>query len=207
MINYIYPPRVENRIAPESLLVFEETGSFFAQPKLNGSSMQIYFSDGAKEIVFMNRHKEVMSCKIDIEEIRKLYRGSGEMILCGEYMNKSQKGIDGKPFNIKYVIWDIIKLNNKHLLGTAFSERYKLLHDMYELDETVEFLEEISPNCFIVKKYSCNFSSVHEKITKIEMIEGLVLKKSNSKLEHGHSKNNNHKSQIKCRKETKNYSF
>ena len=39
------------------------------------------------------------------------------------------------------------------------------------------------------------------------MIEGLVLKRSNAKLELGTSELNNTKSQIKIRKSTKNYKY
>jgi hypothetical protein len=39
------------------------------------------------------------------------------------------------------------------------------------------------------------------------MIEGVVLKRKNAKLEIGNTENNNYKSQIKSRKVTKNYKF
>ena len=39
------------------------------------------------------------------------------------------------------------------------------------------------------------------------MLEGLVLKRSNAKLELGTSELNNFRSQIKCRKVTRNYKY
>jgi hypothetical protein len=39
------------------------------------------------------------------------------------------------------------------------------------------------------------------------MIEGLVMKRMNAKLELGTSENNNTKSQLKSRKPTKNYKY
>jgi hypothetical protein len=39
------------------------------------------------------------------------------------------------------------------------------------------------------------------------MIEGVVMKRCNAKLEVGSSELNNSKSQIKCRKSTKNYKY
>ena len=39
------------------------------------------------------------------------------------------------------------------------------------------------------------------------MIEGLVMKRRNARLEVGSSEMNNVKSQIKCRKATKNYKY
>ena len=44
-------------------------------------------------------------------------------------------------------------------------------------------------------------------ITKIDMVEGLVLKRKNARLEIGNTELNNIKSQVKCRKPTKNYKF
>jgi hypothetical protein len=44
-------------------------------------------------------------------------------------------------------------------------------------------------------------------LIKIDMIEGLVLKRKSAKLEIGNTENNNTKSQVKFRKPTKNYKF
>lgn len=210
-MKYIYPPRAENKISPESLLTFEEMGKFLAQPKLNGSSMQIYFSAGGKEIKLMNRHKKPIECKMDKEELKRLYRGKGEMILCGEYLNKNQRDETGKPFNIKYVIWDIIMLDGKHLIGTTFEERYNLLKRLYNEIPLADFprkrLIQISLNCFLVLSSSQRFKEIYEDITRFQVYEGLVLKKKDGKLEDGYSENNNIKTQIKCRKATKNYIF
>jgi ATP-dependent DNA ligase len=210
-MKYIYPPRAETKIASESLPTFEEMGKFLAEPKLNGSSMQIYFSDGGKEIKLMNRHKSPIACKIDKEELKKLYRGKGEMILCGEYMNKNQKDETGKPFNIKYVIWDIIMFEGKHLLGTTFEERYNLLKRLYNQISNTEFprkkLVQISLNCFRVESSTERFKEIYDDITQYQMYEGLVLKRKDGKLESGTTENNNTRTQIKCRKGTKNYIF
>lgn len=206
-MKYIYPPRAENKIAPESLSTFEEMDRFLAQPKLNGSSMQIYFSDGAKEIKLMNRHKGLMECKMDKNELRKLYRGSGEMILCGEYMNKNQKDETGKPWNIKYVIWDIIMFNGQHLLGSTFEQRFGILQTLYPSNFSKKHLHFISENCFRVNSFRMDFLSNYKDITQFDMYEGLVLKRGDGKLEDGYSENNNVRTQIKCRKGTKNYIF
>ena len=48
---------------------------------------------------------------------------------------------------------------------------------------------------------------VNDGLTPIDLIEGLVLKRKNARLELGTSELNNVKSQIKCRKETKNYKY
>lgn len=206
-MKYIYPPRPEKKIAPESLQLFEDMDRFLAEPKLNGSSMEIYFSDGGKEIKLMNRHKQSIECKMDKEELRKLYRGTGEMVLCGEYMNKNQKDEEGKPWNHKYVIWDIIVYNGEQLLGTTFEFRQYLLIPLYTHNPVKKYLHQISENCFRVGFIRKGFKEVYDEITKWDMYEGLVLKLRDGKLENGTSENNNTKTQIKCRKGTKNYNF
>jgi ATP-dependent DNA ligase len=209
-MKYIYPPRPETKIAPESLPVFEEMDKFFAEPKLNGSSMQIYFSDGAKEIRLMTRHKTPIACKMDKEELKKLYHGPGEMILCGEYMNKSKKDENGKTWNLKYVIWDIIMFHGRHLLGTTFLERYYILVDLYQAKQnTIKggVLQPITENCFRTAIFFEDLLKLYKKITAIDMYEGLVLKRKDGKLENGTTAINNTRTQIKCRKSTKNYIF
>jgi ATP-dependent DNA ligase len=206
-VRYIYPPRPETKIAPESLLIFEEMDKFLAEPKLNGSSMQIYFDEGGKEMKLMNRHKQPISCKMDKEELRKLYRGTGEMILCGEYLNKNQKDETGKPWNIKYVIWDIIMYNGNHLIGTTFEERLIILAKLYPTDIYSHFVRQLSENCYRISAAKTEFQKFYSDITKYDIFEGLVLKRKDGKLENGTTEKNNTRTQIKCRKGTKNYIF
>lgn len=206
-MKYIYPPRPETKVAPASLDVFEKMNVYLAEPKLNGSSMQIYFSEGGKEIKLMNRHKQPIECKIDKKELAALYRGKGEMVLCGEYMNKNQKDETGKPWNIKYVIWDVIVFDGMHLLGTTFDFRYGLLQIMFPDNPVKKHLHQISENCFRVNSVKSDFKKIYDDITKWDMYEGLVMKRIDGKLENGTTEGNNTRTQIKCRKGTKNYNF
>lgn len=205
VMKYIYPPRAETKIAPMSLKLFEKMDLYLAQPKLNGSSMEVY-TDGIS-VKTMNRHNDTISCKIDKSELLALHRGDGPMILCGEYLNKNQKDELGKPWNIKYVIWDIIMFDGKHLLGTTFEERSALLAKLYPTDIYSHFVRQISENCYRVSSTTTNFEKFYNEITKFEIFEGLVLKRKDGKLENGTSSNNNTRTQIKCRKSTKNYNF
>ena len=52
-----------------------------------------------------------------------------------------------------------------------------------------------------------DFISKLDDLTKIDMVEGLVLKRKSAKLEIGNTENNNTKSQLKARKATKNYKY
>jgi hypothetical protein len=68
-------------------------------------------------------------------------------------------------------------------------------------------MSQVSDNIFILKNYYSNFDEVYHQLVDIDIVEGLVLKRLNAKLEIGSVENNNSKSQIKVRKPTKNYKF
>jgi len=201
---YIYPPRPENVIHPQALVDFEN-GNFLGQPKLNGSSMQIY-TDG-NQIVIMNRHKKPLAHKMDLNELKALHRGKGWIVLCGEYMNKSQTDENNETWNHKFVIFDILVYEGEHLLKTTFEERFELLRKLYPDNPVKKHLHQISENCFRVHSVRFGFTNIFHDITKHQMYEGFVLKLGNGKLENGTTEKNNVKTQIKCRKPTKNYAF
>ena len=203
---YIFPPRPKNAI-PDTELEFWDNGSLIAQPKLNGSNCVI-FTNGEKTIV-MNRHNQrLTNFNISDNEIKDIYRGEGWMILNGEYMNKSKSDENNQVFNHKFVIFDILSYNGEYLVGKTFEERIKLLDKLYgQVDSEKEYLFKVTENVYRVKSYVGEFKSLYDKLTPIDMIEGLVMKRKNARLELGTSENNNTKSQLKCRKATKNYKY
>jgi hypothetical protein len=203
---YIFPPRPKNAI-PDTELNFWDNGSLVAQPKLNGSNCVI-FTNGVKTIV-MNRHNQRLSnFNISDNEIKDIYRGEGWMILNGEYMNKSKSDENSQVFNHKFVIFDILGFNGEYLVGKTFEERIKLLDEIYgQVDSEKEYLFKVTENVYRVKSYLVNFKDIFDNLTPIDMIEGLVMKRKNARLELGTSENNNTKSQLKCRKATKNYKY
>lgn len=204
---YLYPPRPRNAVNPKDL-DFWDNGSLIAQPKLNGSNCVI-FTDG-KDFFVMNRHKQrLTNFKIDNSELSEIYRGDGEwMIINGEYMNKSKSDENGVVFNHKLVIFDILAYNGEYLVGSTFSERINLLNDVYdEVDSEKNYLYSITDNIYRVKSYSNGFNEIFNNFIQVDMLEGLVMKRANAKLEIGTSELNNVKSQLKCRKPTKNYKY
>jgi hypothetical protein len=202
---YIYPPRPETKIPPSALKNFEEEGKYIAQPKLNGSSMMIYTN--GQMVITMNRHKKAMQHKMNINELRKLHRGEGWMVLCGELMNKNQKDEEGNSWNHKFVIFDILVYSGKHLLKSTFDERYEILREIYPDNPVKKHLHQITANTFRVNSVRFGFTNIFHDITPHQMYEGLVLKKGDGKLENGTTEKNNVRTQMKCRKSTKNYAF
>ena len=204
---FVYPPRPRNAVSPDNLDMFDDN-SMICQCKLNGSNATIY-TDGVK-IIVMNRHgQRLTNVNVDNSEILSLYKGTGGWtILNAEYMNKSKMDENGNTFNHKFVIFDILCYDGDYLIGKTFEERVNLLDDLYgQKSCEKEYLFGISENVYRVKSYLNGFKDLFDKLTKIDMLEGLVLKRSNAKLEVGSSELNNSKSQIKCRKSTKNYKY
>lgn len=202
---YIFPPRPENKI-PRSELKKYDNGIYMAQPKLDGSNLTVY-TNGV-EVILMNRHGQTLSnVMLPISEFKKLHKGEGWLALNGEYMNKSKKDTDNNTFNHKFVIFDILVYNGKQTVGKTFKQRQELLHSLYKTEKYDNFIEKINENIFAVKTFFSKFVDIYDELVKTDMYEGLVIKKMNSKLKNGVSKTNNTGSQIKCRKETKNYRF
>ena len=205
---YIFPPRPKNAI-PDSDLNFWDNGSLLAQPKLNGSNCVI-FTNGEK-LMIMNRHSQYMT-NVDIQrqEVIDLFKGDvGKwMVLNGEYLNKSKQDENRQTFNHKLVIFDILVYNSDYLVGKTFQERINLLDELYgQKDSEKSYLYSISNNVYRVKSFENGFKSIYDQLTPIDLIEGLVLKRENARLEIGNTENNNIKSQLKARKPTKNYKF
>lgn len=204
---YIFPPRPKNAI-PESELDFWDNGSLIAQPKLNGSNCLI-FTNGVK-IVSMNRHNQKLTnFNLSDSEVNNIYRGDGGWtVLNGEYMNKSKIDETGLIFNHKFVIFDILCLDGDYLVGSTFEERINLLDGLYGTQNSEkDYLFGISENIYRVRSYTDGFHKLYQELTPIDMIEGLVMKRKNAKLEVGTCENNNTRSQLKCRKATKNYKY
>lgn len=203
---YIFPTRPKNAIHPSELISWGD--NMIAQAKLNGSNCSIY-TNGDRYVV-MNRHgQRLTNFKLSESEIKSLYKGNGGwMLLNGEYLNKSKKDETNKVFNHKFIIFDILIYDGDYLVGKTFENRINLLDDLYgQIDSEKPYLYSISENVYRVKSYTSDFTNIYEDVIKIDMMEGLVLKAKNAKLENASSSNNNFRSQVKIRKPTKLYQY
>jgi len=200
--NYIYPPRPELKISSDNLNFYDKN-IFLAQPKLNGSCCEIYTS---KTPIQKNRHNSILNnFNLSNREIINVF-GTNLNLIIGEYMNKSKNSEIGL-FNHKFVIFDQIVIDGEYLLGSTFEERINILNELYTPISETKYLYKISDNIYMVKTFYKNFKRIWDDIVKIDMYEGLVLKKKDGKLERGSRKINNNKTQLKCRKETKLYNY
>jgi hypothetical protein len=206
----IFPPRPKNAL-PAEFLNQHENKMMFGQPKSNGSFGVLYMNETTTEM--RNRHKEIMTnVRMEKTEMRKLYRGSGQMILCGEYMNKNKKHINGAEFNHKYILFDILMYNGVYLLGKTFQQRQDLLDILFpeysNFDGYIRKVEgEGLENVYRANNFYDNFNSIYDMLVPIDMYEGLVVKKMNAGLEIGIRADNNHLTQFKVRKQCAMYNF
>lgn len=201
---YIYPPRPEYVISPDQLYKYEK--SHVAQPKLNGSCCSIFIKGNELRQFGRHNNENLSNFKINKDNLKVLNCNNNEWnVIVGEYMNKNKKGIDNKPWNHKFVIFDILVYNGEYLLGSTLEERIKNLDEIFGTTEENKYLYKINEDVFRVKTFTDNFLERWNEITQIDMLEGFVLKKPNAKLERGLSEKNNTLWQSKCRKPTKNY--
>ena len=202
---YYFPPRPEIKSPQSGLPTYERMG-FWATPKLNGSCAILFL--GTDKLRFMNRHQNTFSRElIPKEDLAALHRGSGPMVLCGEYMNKSKKDANGKTFNGCLVLFDILVHKGQYLTGTTYEERQELLESLFPSSNYDKWIDQVSKNVYKVKNFKSNFVALYNEIVEIDMYEGWVLKKPTALLEMGLRPLNNNGWQIKIRKATKNYSY
>lgn len=203
---YIYPPRPEYVISPDKLTRFEKT--HVAQPKLNGSCCVIFIKGDEYKIYNRHGQESLTGFRLKINDLKVLTSGNNNWnVIVGEYMNKSQIGVDGEVWNHKFVIFDILVHDGNYLLNTTFEERVELLDNQFGTKSENEYLYKINNSIFRVKTFYDNFSERWNVLTKIGMLEGLVLKKPKSKLQRGLTEKNNMLWQLKSRKPTKNYRY
>ena len=208
---YLYPCRPANAISPEDLNMWENQ-SMVGQLKTNGSNT-LFFTNG-ETLRVMGRHNQLLTnFGISKDEIiENLYKplnlNGNWLVLNGETLNKSKQDERGITFNQKFILFDILVFDSDYLVGKTFGERINLLDNLYgQKTSSKEYLYGISENIFRVKSYNTGFKNLFDTYTKIDLVEGLVLKRTNAKLEIATSEKNNWRSQIKCRKETKNYEY
>lgn len=211
---YFYPPRPEFKVPPQELRKYDN-GEYLAQPKYNGTCV-IVFTNGTDLHVY-NRHKEALSKYSPDIDFLKLAKTADWYVYSGEYLNKGKLGEGGEKEKDKFVIWDCLVWAGKYLVGATLGERLELLENIYPCSRAMITLDRIEiydhlcctefKGIYKAPTYMNNFDGLYKDIVKTDLYEGLVLKKINSRLAFGFQELNNHDWQIKCRKETKIYTF
>ena len=204
---YLYPPRPENALHPRFLPSYDN-GLYLAEPKLDGDCAVI-FTDGIDTVVRDRHNKPFSKDTRPLETIaRGLHTGKDWCVLVGEYMAKSKKNADGQNMNGSLVLFDILVHNGLHLGEYSFQDRHTMLRELYAGEEYDGYIQRGTlPGLFVVKAFEDGFVHLFERVTAIQIYEGLVLKKKDAKLELGVRPLNNHLTQVKFRRPAKNYHY
>lgn len=210
---YIYPPRPE--IAINSADLESLDSEWIAQPKYNGSCA-VLIINGFKEYRLYNRTAGKLSLQKPLN-YTALNDSKKFMVICGEYLNKNKKGEDGKPFNHKFIIWDILVWKSLYLIGETFENRLGILHRLFGTssgqvtDQGISMFNYLHTtkveNVFVAPTYVNHLKLLYDSITKTELYEGLVLKRSTGKLQQGFNQRNNTEWQLKARRKTDKYPY
>lgn len=206
--NFLYPPRIEYKLQPTSLAKFDNN-QYIAQPKLDGSNTSVAINE--KSFVAKERHNRFFARPPKFDFL-SLHRGKGFMCISGEFLNKSKKDENKKPLT-GFCIWDILAYNGEILLGSTIEERLALIDKLYPSTGVksisgIDYLYETkTKEIYKVANYYEDFKNIFDTITKVDLVEGLVLKRKSGKLEMMTREQNNTGWSVKIRKPTLNYKF
>jgi hypothetical protein len=173
---------------------------------MDGSCCSIFIK--GKDFKNYGRHENenLSNFKLKISDLEVLNCGNDNWnVIVGEYMNKNKKGVNVKPWNHKFVIFDILVYNGEYFLGSTFEERIALLDKIFGTVDENDYLYKINENVYRVKTFYDNFLERWKDIIRTEMFEGVVIKRKSQKLNVGITEKNN--ISIKCRRPTKNYTY
>lgn len=195
-------------IPPQFIKEYDD-GRFYAQLKLNGACGILHFEYDQSTQLF-ERHKLDYMTNTRVLRYDKMFRRNFKScIVIGEYMNKNKIGFDGKPFNHKFVVNDIIALDGVQLKYMKIEDRMAVLDRiMVKPIGTANYLNDYGNDIYRVVNIEDNFEGIYNITTKVDMVEGLVIKLRESQLaDCSVLKNRNSQSMYKFRKPTKNYNY
>lgn len=204
----LFPPRPEIAIHPKFIADYDNL-TFAGQLKLNGACGILHLHMGSKPLLLERNGLGPMTVQQPLDYWSAFNHKFKSAIIVGEYMNKNKKGFDNKPFNHKFVVNEIIALNGLHLIGTSFDDRMAIIDDlMMKPVSTSNYLHQYTPEIYRVSNIESDFSAVFDEYTKIDMVEGLIVKKKKSNLYSCYNKKNlNDTWQFKFRKPTNSYRY
>ena len=210
--SFLYPPRPTSAV-PISMLKFYESKGWIAQHKKNGTCTVLYVSP-EKEVLVRTRHDTPHKAWKPTEKSTGIFKtlpGDKWYALVVEVLHSKTSKVKDTVY-----IFDILVENGESLVGKTLIERQKILNKLFPTN--VESVDQshyvINENVWLVKNLTKGFyetmTRLQEAAEKIEgnsENEGLVLKNPNAKLLSLGRKDGNSSWQVKCRVETKNYSF
>jgi ATP-dependent DNA ligase len=193
---YFYPERP--RLLHIEQPLFEQLSqdpNWVAEPKYNGSRLQLHFVAGAWQ--FWNRHEQPMVYTPSPEVFDALagLNLKGYWLFDGELRHKKTRGISHK-----IVLYDVFIRQGDLLLGQPFADRRGILETLLHYHGDYHVLG-------LAPQYEENFRQVFGLLTQDEEIEGLVLKNLQGQLQLGRSRAAESRWMWKVRQPSGRYQF
>jgi ATP-dependent DNA ligase len=200
----IFPPRPRGKIHPNQLSREERRGKWMVQRKFNGTRNIIYVlgdrvvfykGDGHKHVKFKPPSfliREVLSLNLDPKK---------EYYFDSELIDLYQKNT--------VVLFDILAAGS-YLIGESQKKRLVMLEDLCRNPQTYPtppIALSVTKHIWLAEHWSSQFAKHFQEFLSEPVIEGLVLRETDSILtNHGHSPYDVDW-QVRCRKPSGKYSF
>ena len=168
---------------------------WIAEPKFNGSRLQLHHIDGAFQ--FWNRHEQPMAYTPS-PEVKEALAGlnlKGYWLFDGELRHNKTKGV-----RHKIVLYDLFIAGGTLLLGAAFRDRWGILETLLHYNGDYNLLS-------LPTQHPEGFRQVFEKLTQDDEIEGLVIKNLQGQLQLGRGRAVESRWMWKARKPSGRYHF
>lgn len=211
MTKPIFPPRPKSAIPPSDLKRYEDMGLWVVQPKYNGSRNVIYIEANG-EVSVWGRHGSKhlayslpASMRAELLALPGLKKGI-TYILDSELLTKTS----AKDTKGKIVLFDVLQVDKYLFMNPNQMGRLDILKEICgnptELDPWRQMGYVISDNLLMAPTWDKDFTSQFN-LDRGEEVEGLVLRKKDSVLDHFGQKEYEVGWVVRCRKPHKNYNF
>ena len=195
---YLFPPRPDNPV-PVGQLEFYENRGWWAQSKKNGTCALITVTPGS--IQMMNRHHQPLKWTMP--------RGVAEFL--HDHLNQTTvfaaELLHHKTVATKNTLYlfDVLVARGEYLLGTNYAFRYDALVNLFPHSVPGITHNLLNPRVWMARCIGDHFLDYFNGLAGDD--EGIVLKDPMGILRDCSKASSNGYWQVKCRRQTKNYSF
>jgi ATP-dependent DNA ligase len=205
---FLFPPYPKMAVPPADIPQYDD-GTYVAQLKLDGCCGLLNWTP-TEHVIYERSDGTPLSKAKPLPYSQLFNKTVKSTIVVGEYMVRNRMGFDGKPFNHKYCVHDILMLNGALLYGQTLLSRRSLLRSVLNISgPSVNYLTPVgqSGEFYMIDDIPISFADIFTQVTKTDMVEGIIVKRKNAKLERCNKKDNNTGWQFKFRKPNNNYKF
>ena len=205
-MRYLYPPRPKGVMPPGNLPAYEKTGQWVVQLKFNGTRTVIQVTPEGT-VNFFNRHDEQHKQFVPSKEIMRevlsldLVKGK-EHWLDGELLRNKTTDLRYKE---RIVLFDVLMLDGRYLFGSPYQMvRLDILRRICRNPQVLEPANGIAlkatEHLWMAETWDHDFVQHFNQHLTTDEIEGVVLRKKSSIIDHIGTKEYEINWLIRCRK-------